>query len=315
MNIKLIYIIILIFIILLFIIIKNNKNKENYENINIDIGNQLSDYYYRIVMSILEKKDFEYSTNGTWFNDHYQENNIHSFIKEFPQKIPFNEELYNEFVENNINISHLKENTYSIGFWAATNKNIEKIHNIMKPTMNKLFNETFIKLNLKKEIKYPIIHFRCADTPFIKQGWYHLQKYSFFNNALNEIEKKIGKINKITILSCTDHLSNEENKNACNKYAELLKTKLSNYNPELKCNTNVDDFVSMFYAPAVISTTSSFSFMSGFFGNGIYIEPIVMNVNDDSCVDCDNPYRGYNIAHNKVDDYHNVDEVYKLLIT
>ena len=160
----------------------------------------------------------------------------------------------------------------------------------------------------------PIIHFRCADTPFIKSGWYHIQKYSFFNDALNEIEKQIGKINNITILSCTDHLSNEENKQACNKYVELIKINLSKYNPEVKCNTNVDDFVSMFYAPAVISTTSSFSFMSGYFGNGIFIEPKLMDVNEEKCIDCVNPYKGYNIPHDKVEDYHNVDEVYKLLI-
>jgi hypothetical protein len=314
MNIKLIYTIILIFIILLFIIIKNNKNKENYENINIDIGNQLSDYYYKIVMSILEKKDFEFSTNGTWFNDHYQENNIHSFIKEFPQKIPFNEELYNEFVENNITAKLLQEQKFSVGFWATSTKEIELIHKIMKPTINKIFDNTFIKLNIKKSVQNPIIHFRCADTPFNKRDWYHLQKYSFFKNGLIDIEEKIGKINKITILSCSDHLSNEENKKSCNNYAELLKEELIEYNPEIKCNSNVDDFVSMFYSPAVISTISSFSFMSGYFGNGIFIQPKLMVKGNEICLDCKNPYKAYNIPHDKVHDYHNVDEVYKLLI-
>ena len=70
----------------------------------------------------------------------------------------------------------------------------------------------------------------------------------------------------------------------------------------------------MFYAPAVISTISSFSFMSGYFGNGIYIQPSMMQNDNESCLDCNNPYKGYNIPHNKVSEYHNVDEVYKLLI-
>ena len=311
MNI-LIYAIILLFIIILFIMIK--PNKENYKNINIDIGNQLSDYYYKIVMSILEQKDFEFSTNGTWYNDNYTENNIHPFIKEFPQKIPFNEELYNEFVENNITVELLQTQIFSVGFWATSTKEIELIHKIMKPTIHKIFDDTFIKLNINKNIQNPIIHFRCADTPFTKRDWYHLQKYSFFKNGLSELEQKIGKINKITILSCSDHLSNEKNKKSCNKYAELLKTELSDYNPEIKCNSNVHDFVSMFYAPAVISTISSFSFMSGYFGNGIFIQPKLMSDGKEICVECNNPYIGYNIEHNKVNDYHNVDEVYKLLI-
>jgi hypothetical protein len=312
MNTLIIKILILLFIIIIFINLYNNK--ENYENINIDIGNQLSDYYFKIVLSILEKKDFEFNTTGTWYNDNYTDNNIHSFIKEFPQNIPFNENIYNQFVENNITVQLLKEQAFSVGFWASRTKEIELIHKIMKPTINKIFNETFIKLNLKKDINYPIIHFRCADTPFNKRNWYHFQNYEYFNNALQDIEKQIGKINNIIIFSCTDHLSNEENKQACNKYAELLKINLSKYNPEIKCNTNVDDFVSMFYAPAVISTISSFSFMSGFFGNGIFIQPKIMDSGEEICTECDNPYKGYNLPHNKVEDYHNVDEVYKLLI-
>ena len=306
---------ILIFLCIFIIIINLHNNKENYENVNVDIGNQLSDYYLKIVLSILEKKDFEYSTNGTWYNNQYSENNIHSFIKEFPQKIPFNENIYNQFVENNITKQLLEEQQVGgLVFWITRTKQIEIIHKIMKPTINKIFNDTFIKLNLKKEINHPIIHFRCADTPFLKIYWYHFQKYEYFNKALQDIENQIGKINNITILSCTDHLSNKDNKNACKIYAELLKNNLSKYNPEIKCNSNVDDFVSMFYAPAVISTVSSFSFMSGFFGNGIFIQPNIMENGEETCVECINSYKGYNVPHNKIVDYNNVDEVYKLLI-
>ena len=105
----------------------------------------------------------------------------------------------------------------------------------------------------------------------------------------------------------------EKNIESCNKYAEHLKAQLNNYNPEIKCGTNVDDFVSMFYAPLVISTQSSFSFMSGYFGNGIYVEPNSMYMNKE-CSDCETEYKNYNIPHNMVDDYHNIDEVYKLLL-
>ncbi len=53
--------------------------------------------------------------------------------------------------------------------------------------------------------------------------------------------------------------------------------------------------------------------MSGYFGNGIYIEPNTM-FGDNECSDCETEYKGYNIPHDKVNDYHNIDEVYKLLI-
>jgi hypothetical protein len=50
----------------------------------------------------------------------------------------------------------------------------------MKPLINKILDETFQKCGLKKDVYNPIIHFRCADTPFIKGNGYHLQYYSFF---------------------------------------------------------------------------------------------------------------------------------------
>jgi hypothetical protein len=137
---------------------------------------------------------------------------------------------------------------------------------------------------------------------------YFFQKYKYFKIALD----RLPHYDKIIILSCNTHLSNEDNKKSCNKYVELLKEQLIKYNPVIECGTNVDDFISMFYAPAVISTLSSFSFMSGFFGNGLYIQPNYME-NEEECNDCETDYKGYSIQHKDVNDYHNVDEVYKLL--
>ena len=303
---KIITIVILTFI-LLFLLTKQNKIYENYENININLGNVLSDYYYKYVFSILTKKDFNYSNNNIFAKKH-------NFMSKFPKIIKWNKLLYNTFTENNISISDII-NIESESFWFIDNYNIQQIHNIMKPIMNKIFDDTFTHLNLKKEIKYPIIHFRCADTPYILHPQYYFQRYKYFDKAIKELENKIGKIKDITLLTCVDHLSKNKDKNACKIYSIIIKEYLNNYNVHIKCNTNVDDFVSMFYAPAVISTISSFSFMAGFFGNGIYIQPNMMTDDNEVCLDCDNTYKGYNIPHNKVNDYHNVDEVYKLLIS
>jgi hypothetical protein len=303
-------ILIILSIILLIIIIiinkYNNKIHENYENIDINIGNVLCDYYYKYVLSILKKEDFIYSNDNSFSKNHI-------FMNNFPSNIKWNKELYNEFINNNIKINDIKI-IEPESFWAIENYKIQQIHNIMKPTIHIIFDNVFKNLKLNKEIKYPVIHFRCADTPFIKHFHYYFQRYEYFDKSIKDIENKIGKITDIIILSCFDHLSNEDDKKACNMYSNKLKEHLKDYNVHLACNSNVDDFVSMFYAPAVISTISSYSFMSGFFGNGIYIQPNMMVHNNEVCLDCDNNYKGYNIQHNKVDDYHNVDEVYKLLI-
>lgn len=298
------YVIFIVILILILLIIyvynKSCTTYENYDNIKVDIGNVLSLYYYTLVRSILKKEDFNFSHND-------------AFMSEFPKFIKWDEKMYNELIKNNISIDDII-NIGANAFWHIHEHKLEQIHFIMKPTIHQILDDTFKKLNLKKEIKFPIIHFRCADTPFMKSGHYYFQKYSYFDNAFKALQDKIGKFTDVTILACFDHLSNNEDKTACSTYATKLKEHLNKYNIHIECNSNVDDFVSMFYAPAVISTISSFSFMSGFFGKGIYIQPNMMLSDVEVCLDCDNPYKGYNIPHNKVNDYHNVDEVYKLLI-
>ena len=76
----------------------------------------------------------------------------------------------------------------------------------------------------------------------------------------------------------------------------------------------MDDFAKMFFAPVIISTHSSFSFMAGYFGEGIYTQPTFIINNEEQCTDCgDFVYKGYNIRHDHIDNYHNIDQVSELL--
>jgi hypothetical protein len=289
------YIIIWIIIIVIFLCINKNIKKENFENVSINIGNILCVYYYNYFISILKKEHFYYKNDD-------------SFINLFPKFIPFDQKISNDFDENNITYEKYK-NYDDVSFWGSETKEKQMIHTIMKPSMNQIMNSVFQENRLQKEVKYPIIHFRCADTPFIKQRHYYLQKYKYFKDAL----KSVKKFDKIIILSCNTHLSSEKNEKSCGEYTNLLKEQLAEYNPIVECGTNVDDFISMFYAPLVISTQSSFSFMAGFFGNGTYIQPNFMDENKE-CNDCDSKWKGYSISHEMVNDYHQIEEVYKLLI-
>lgn len=303
------YVLFISVFIIIFIFFKKNKEcktYENYENIKVDIGNNLSHYYFKYFVSILKKESFDY-TNESLFGNNVEFKYENHFIDSFPKKISFNKEIYDLLKKNNIQYETYK-NTMSVAFWMSETKEKEIIHSIMKPFMKKIFDDTYKSLKLNKSHPYPIIHFRCADTPFIKSGFYYLQKYDYFKNILKRYS-----YSNVTILSCTDHLSNEENKKTCKKYVELLKNELKEFNPNVKCGTNVDDFVSMFYAPLVISTQSSFSFMSGYFGNANYIQPNTM-VDNNECSDCESSYKGYNIPHNLVNDYHDIEHVYNLLL-
>lgn len=301
--------VILLLIIILYLLYRYSSVNENYENIKLDIGNMLCTYYCNLVISILKKEDFHYSNEG-YVSDATHVSNKSPFLDNLPKFIKFNENTYNQFVNNDISIDDIDQTGF--GFWLVTSRKYEIIHKIMKPTMHSILNDLFTKLNLIKNVPYPVIHFRCADTPFVRLELYYFQRYEYFLKAMSYIENELGIVTDITILACFDHLSNEDNKKSCNRYVNLLKEKL-NYNVHIECNSNVDDFATLFYAPAVISTLSSFSFMAGYFGNGIYIQPRQMVSENEKCNDCENTFSNYNIPHNKVTDYHDVDAVYKLL--
>ena len=85
------YLIILIILLLIIVLyICNNKEKnENFENTSIDIGNVLSEYYYKYFISVLKKENFNYENNKM-------------FINLFPKKIRFNKQIYDELIKHNI---------------------------------------------------------------------------------------------------------------------------------------------------------------------------------------------------------------------
>jgi hypothetical protein len=304
---NLIFIIILIIFFLIFFIhtiyiISNEYFNEN-NNVSLNIGNVLSSYFYDLGKAIIKQNDFKYN----------QYNEI--FFKNLPTEIKINEckEIYECFIKNNITAQFFINNNYKEAMWECINKDKENYNKCMKPIVNKILNETFIKSDLVKNVREIIIHFRCADTPFVRHKAYHFQKYKYFKDALDEIKKTID-TTTIIILYNNTHLSNEKNMNACDIYVNELKKYIVDlgYNVNIESYSNIDDFAMMFYAPAVISTNSSFSFMSGFFGMGKFISAGHYNEKDniEICDNCDNwLYKGYDSNHSEVVDYYDTDAV------
>jgi hypothetical protein len=139
---------------------------------------------------------------------------------------------------------------------------------------------------------------------------YHLQKYSYFKECLDQVSYL--KYKKIKLVSCQFHNSSEENRTACEKYLSSLSDYLTSlgYMVEMQCKSNVEDFASLFYAPVVISTGGSFSFMSGFFGHGIFIsEGHSIDKHETKCTECEWLKSGYSLNHEDVKDYYDTDNV------
>lgn len=291
-------------------IININDLKNIYKtNINIDIGNYLSNYFYYLGLSILEKKNFKFEVGNE------------NFIKNLPSFIKYNhDEIYNKFKTNGITLNIFKtklKSSYSI--WFIYDNLHYNFWLCMKDLIYKILDETFIKSNLKKQVDYPVIHFRCADTPFGRHDQYHFQKYNFYKEILIKIKIQTKKnYKKLILLSCSFHRSDDSIKQACEKYTNSLSDYLKsiNYEPMIECNKNIEDFATLFYAPVVISSGSSFSFMSGFFGKGIFYSGghIDEHVVVPGCTQCNNwLFTNYEVKHSDIDDYYDTKTVISIL--
>ena len=281
---------------------------EKFGNINVDIGNRICEYFFNLGSSIMKKHDFNSVPDYTGI----------TFFDNLPKIIPYNPEefdkIHDAFIAKNINDDLFKSDCGGCSAWEITNNKIYNFWKIMHPLVQSIMNEAFLKSDLKKKVDCPIIHFRCADTPFIKQNGYHFQYYTFFEEALKEITKKSNvNYSKVILMSCNTHNSDVEKQNACVDYTDSLNKHLNEigYECDVMCGTNIDDFAMLFYAPAVISTSSSFSFMSGFFGKGLFFS--TENTNG-KCTDCNEfMLYNYNLMHDQVEDYSKVDSVIQLL--
>jgi len=287
------------------------NHKENFENIKVDIGNFLCSYYYNISLHFIEGKDY------------FQEIPEYDFVKYLPKHVKIDENLRKKLIENHFTkevlIEEMNNNTIS-GTWFINNDRIALYWEIMKPFVYKILDNAFQQSKLKEtainETKETIcIHFRCSDVPFIGSPHYHLQKYSFYKKCLEDISHL--KYKKIKFISCSFHKSQENTKKACDKYIEDLIQYLKQlgYNVEIQCKSNIEDFAYLFYAPVTISTGGSYSFMSGFFGNGIFMAEGHDHEEfpEKKCTSCNWLKHGYSLNHSLVKDYMDTDNVISLL--
>jgi len=305
-----ILIIILIATVIFFIGMYINSIKEGFlENANVNIGNYLSSYFYKYALSVIKKEDFSYELEDT------------IFIRNLPHFIPFNQELYDMFTENEFTKTSLEnlQGGRADSMWHTENDEIHNVWIILKSTIHSILDKAFRESGIFISVDRPVLHFRCADTPFEKNPHYHFQRYEFYKKALDKGETQINeKYNSIYILYCNAHRSGEKEKNACNIYLDSLKGYIESigYSVNVQCGSNIEDFAKLFYAPLVISNGSSFAFMSGFFGKGVFVSTAHQSeMNPDViCENCKEwAIPNYNILHKDVEDYYDTGSTLSLL--
>ena len=299
----------------------------------LDLGNIICSYYHRLILSILKQENFHLNILDIldfqlkWWGVQEIPKDLSmyengEFIQHLPLNISFDDTkaLYFKLKKTGVTLERLQQTRYGdLLTWHTTDAIDEQMHNIMKPFMQKILDNAFIQSGHAKKVDQPVIHFRCADTPFVRNPEYALQKHCFFSRALDEIQQKLQqKFDDIIILSYIKHRADENQANACTKYVGFLKKYLEElqYRVDIQSESTLEDFATIFYAPASISTSSSFSFFSGFFGKGLFISTTngFFNGEQERCLDCGGwIYKGYNLNHKDVVDYLDTDTVLKLL--
>ena len=325
-----IYLFVLLLIGLCILILYKQKNKyENFENSdnyqNFNIGNILSEYFYEMGIAFLNNKD--YDANFTMNKYHKGKQYTYDFIKEFPIFVECRKDINENMLKAGLTPENVNESFNKISeeyhkyigssAWLTIDKTHETFWLCMKPVVNEYYKKIFDKMGISKKIDCPIIHYRCSDVPFVKHSHYGFQKYSFFKDSLDQIQQKLGKkYGDVVIFYCNSHYSSNQNKDACNIYDDSLTNYIKDlgYNVKNQCGNAIDDFAAMFFAPAVISTCSSFSFMSGFFSDGIFISEGHYEDSNSYCNNCGDWLKhGYTISHSDVNDYNNTETVIPLL--
>lgn len=287
-----------------------------YKNVG-SLGNVLVDYFYQLAKSMLEGQSaFQVKP----FRD--------NFIQHLPSFISLTDAHQNRWwepiqsVKDNFSLYEItsKEfllHTCSVCIWFVDHPFLEKFWFCMYPLVHAILDFSLKKSGLAIPPLPFVIHFRCADTPFVRHSKYHLQKHSFFENALKSFS--LPTHTPLLLLSCHDHMAQPEYKKACQKYSfhivQFLRS-LGYAKITTQCKSNVEDFATMFYADHVLSTVSSFSFMAGYFGRGKFL----------SACHCqeENFYKnspptvpwmlcGYDIPHHFVPDYLDTEKVHEII--
>ena len=170
--------------------------------------------------------------------------------------------------------------------------------------------------------KYPILHFRCSDVPFVQHNNYHFSKYNFYKWCNDKLKHKYK---KWYIMWDNSHLSNNNYKQLSSIYFNDLKQYLENdLNLEIihiNKNNQYEDFKLLYNAPVVIQggCGGSFSFFGGYFNNRFLYTDVNRNEHENennNYIDSHDFYKNGILTHNEVKKaggYKNTSKVIKLL--
>jgi len=285
-----------------------NDFKQSRQNINCSMGNRLVEYFTHLGENFRQGKDFHFTN--------FENTPV---LKKLPTFLPCDEIIRNELNQYD-EYGTPGDPYYYVSRWELMNDKCFYFWKTLKPLATRLMNDIFLNSKISFDVKHPVIHFRCSDVPFLRHPPYYFQRYAYFVDSLNYLKSQNIDVSKVYIMTNNKHGNgNVIQQKKARLYLYYLSTFLEKkgFPIEIVSTSDIEDFSILYNAPAVISTCSSFSFMGGFFGKGIFITEGHYDETKDekfskctaSCVK-----KGYSINHNLIQDYLKVNEVVSMLM-
>lgn len=150
-------------------------------------------------------------------------------------------------------------------------------HALVRSVGQRIVRNALEKIGYKKEVSYPVIHYRLGDVPFVRNMGHHINKYAYFLWALEKAGVSDWEDKTVLIVSSNKHHANTLLKTASDYYLQDFLSFLQEhgYNPIVQSESVLEDFATMVYAPILISSGSSYSFMAGMATTGTFLSSSV----------------------------------------
>jgi len=208
------------------------------------LGNRLSEYIYYVYIDPLPRIAMDQKMHAQWVTD--------PNLRKFYDGLDWTP-------VSNFSYTTRPDSTWNpIDFNGDAKENYLEFWQSIRPAMRDLLNQ-HVK---QRSVAYPIVHFRCSDSPFNKHFNYHMPKATSVKWMAERLKER--GFSKAIMLSCNQHRSMDQNSCATyiNYYSNIFAA--SGIKMTAQCNSIFEDFALMVHSPMLVTlNASSFSFMAG----------------------------------------------------
>ena len=94
----------------------------------------------------------------------------------------------------------------------------------MAPVVDAILGRAIHACGLTIDVTAPVLHFRCASTPFNRQSQYHFQRYAYYAAAARRYRRRLRKpLRRLHVLTCvSDEFKSDLQARSCAAYLDDL---------------------------------------------------------------------------------------------